>query len=228
MSPDPVSAKHFSKRQLLHLILYMLLLWGSLSLVNWNYLGKQSLWGISGTGLFTISLLMAPLHHFYVWFVWRSELCYQNISPLFGQNGFRAYSIGFGVIGIARVLSVLLVGIVDYQSLHLNWAILWAIVAIIAVLVFYTFYSVRRYFGYERAVGADHFFQEYREMPFVRKGIFRFTSNAMYTFGMLILPLIGFVCESESALILGVYHYLAGWAHYYCTEKPDIQVIYGD
>ena len=228
MSSDLVSSKHFYKGQLLHLILYVLLLGGSLGLVNCNYLEKQSLWIINGTDLFTISLLMAPLHHFYVWFVWRSELCYQNISPLFKGNGFRAYSIGFGIIAIARVLSVLFVGIADYQSLHLHWAILWTIIPVITLIVLYTLYSVRKYFGYDRTVGGDHFFQKYREMPFVRKGIFQYTSNAMYKFGILILPLMGLVCESESALLLGVYHYLAGWAHYYCTEKPDIGVIYGD
>ena len=210
------------------MVLYVLLLWASLSLVDWNSLERQSLWGTSGTDLFAISILMALLHHFYVWFVWRSELCYRSISSLLGRNGFRVYSIGFAVIGIVRVLSVLLVGIVDYQSLHIHGPILWTIVAVFAVPMLYTFYSILRFFGYERAVGGDHFFHKYREMPFVRKGIFRFTSNAMYAFGLLILPLIGLICESESALTLGVFHYLTGWAHYYCTEKPDIQVIYGD
>ena len=90
----------------------------------------------------------------------------------------------------------------------------------------YTMYSVFRYFGYERAVGADNFFPEYREKPFVREGIYRYTSNAMYTYGLLIFFPIGIWCASDAALILAVYHYSAGWAHYFCTEKPDMHIIY--
>ncbi len=224
---DPASPKHFYKGQFLHLVLYILLIGGSIGLVNWGYLGEQSLLGIRGTALFSISLFMAPLHHFYVWFFWRSELCYKNISPLFGGNGFRIYSLGFGFIAIARVLSVLLVGIVDYKTMPLNPVVFWPIVAVLSLPMLYTLYSVRKYFGYNRTVGGDHFFQKYREMPLVRKGIFRYSSNAMYKFGILVLPLVGLVCESESSFLLGMYHYLAGWAHYHCTEKPDMQLIYG-
>ena len=110
----------------------------------------------------------------------------------------------------------------------LDKGLFWVIVPVLTLLVGYTFYSIRKYFGFERAFGADHFFSKYRDMPFVREGIFKYSSNSMYAFGILLLPLIGIAMESELALLAGVYHYITGWLHYYCTEKPDIEIIYGN
>ncbi|MFC1651115.1 methyltransferase [Candidatus Latescibacterota bacterium] len=145
-----------------------------------------------------------------------------------GGHGFRAHSILFAVLAIIRIISVVLAGLVDYGSVSVHWSISWILAPAITLLVVYSFYSTFRYFGYERAVGADHFFPEYRTKQFVRKGIFKYSSNSMYTFAMLFLFIIGILCESKAAIYLAGYHYLTAWAHYFCTEKPDIKAIYGE
>ena len=63
-------------------------------------------------------------------------------------------------------------------------------------------------------------------MPFVKEGIFRFTSNAMYTYGFLILWIPGLVLYSKAALIAAGFNHIYIWVHYYTTELPDIQYIY--
>ena len=67
---------------------------------------------------------------------------------------------------------------------------------ILAVPAVYLAYSVRRYFGFKRAFGIDHFDPSYRSRPFVREGIFRFSSNAMYDFGFLWLWLPGLFLQT--------------------------------
>ena len=87
-------------------------------------------------------------------------------------------------------------------------------------------YSVRTYFGFKRAYGIDHFDESYRQRPFVREGIFRFTANAMYTYGFLILWVPGLIFSSKAALIAAGFNHLYIWVHYYTTELPDIRFIY--
>ena len=92
----------------------------------------------------------------------------------------------------------------------------------------YLVYSVHRYFGFDRALGRDHFDVSYRDMPFVTKGIFRYTKNAMYTLGFLLLWMFGLVFLSQAALLAALFNHLYIWVHYACTEVPDIRRIYGE
>ena len=87
-------------------------------------------------------------------------------------------------------------------------------------------YSVTRYFTYRRAVGIDHFDPSYRNEPLVRHGIFRFTPNAMYTFGLLILWVPGLLAASAAALLAALFSHVYIWVHYFCTERPDMHHIY--
>ena len=228
MNTNIADKNHFFKGQIFHLISFAVLIGLCSILIPWGYMAAQTFWGINGALLCIISIVIAPLHQFYVWFAWRSELCFKRISPLCGGKGFRVYTVGFGILIIARALSIVSVGIADCQTLPLHWIIRWVIVTIMGLSILYTFYSIYKYFGYDRATGADHFFPEYRNKPFVRKGMFRFTSNSMYTFGILIFPLIGLICGSGPAIIIGTYQYAGVWIHYFSTEKPDIKVIYAD
>lgn len=88
-------------------------------------------------------------------------------------------------------------------------------------------YSVARYFGLGRATGLDHFDLSYRTMPLVKKGIFKYSSNAMYTFAIPVFWSFGLLAGSEGALLLALFNHLFIWVHYYCTEKPDMDYIYG-
>ena len=92
----------------------------------------------------------------------------------------------------------------------------------------YLLYSIKRYFGFDRAFGIDHFDASYRDMPLVRQGIFTWTPNAMYVFGFFILWVPAFLFQSLAALMVAAFSHLYIWVHYYCTEKPDMERIYGN
>jgi len=91
----------------------------------------------------------------------------------------------------------------------------------------YAGYSVGRYFGIDRALGGDHFRQRYREMPMVHEGAFAWSSNAMYAFVFLGLWGIALITGSQAALAAALFQHAYIWVHYYCTEEPDMKLIYG-
>ena len=64
-------------------------------------------------------------------------------------------------------------------------------------------------------------------MPFERRGIFRFSSNAMYVFGFLLLWVPGLWWNSSAALVVALFNHVYIWVHYFATELPDIRRIYG-
>jgi phospholipid methyltransferase len=173
-----------------------------------------------------LGLIAAIAHQTYVWFFWRLELIHQWVSKKFGDKGFNFFAVGFFILITSRLITAIMLAYYDKNSIHIRLELWWFLVITISFLSGYTFYSVARYFGFKRAVGADHFFEEYRSMPFVKKGMFRFTSNSMYTFGTLIICLPGIIAESYLAIILGVFNYIYAWIHYFCLEKPDIEKIY--
>ena len=72
---------------------------------------------------------------------------------------------------------------------------------------------VSRYFGYRRALGIDHVDPSYRDKPFVRRGIFRFIRNGMYTFGLAALWIPGLLLGSKSGLLSAAFSHLYIWVH---------------
>lgn len=101
------------------------------------------------------------------------------------------------------------------------------IAGIMLIPMLYAWYSVMRYFGIYRAAGEDHFEENYKEKPFVKKGIYRFTRNGMYTFATFIFIIPGLIFVSQTALIIGIFNYVYIWIHYLTVELPDIKEIYG-
>jgi hypothetical protein len=182
--------------------------------------------GISSEAWLWISLTVPILHQVYVWIIWRTQLKYSLISRMFGENGFNIYAAGFTALFVSRLLSIIILSISNRNSIALNPLFSYVLSCLFLMLSAYLFYSVRVYFGFKRAYGIDHFDESYRHMPFVREGIFRFTSNAMYTFGFLALWIPGLVLFSKSALIAAGFNHIYIWAHYYTTELPDIRYIY--
>ena len=87
-------------------------------------------------------------------------------------------------------------------------------------------YSVKKYFGFLRAAGADHFDPKYRDMPFEKRGIFKWSKNAMYVFAIGIPFAFAVAAGSKSMFILAIYTYISIWLHYFCTEKEDFKYIY--
>lgn len=183
--------------------------------------GRPTLFWVINTISFGI------LHQVYVLFCWRIQLKYQWFTKKLGQKGFQLYVLGFFILFFARIISVFLTAYSNLNSLNVQPIILYIIAGLISVPMIYSFYSVGRFFGMYRAAGADHFDPTYKNKPFVKQGIYKYTDNAMYKFALLIIWIPGLIFASESALLLALFNHLHVWVHYYTLELPDIQKIYG-
>ena len=177
---------------------------------------------ISASSWFIIAMSIPLIHQIYVWICWRSELCWKSIS---NTIGFKGYVIIFFVLIISR-LSAIVLCFVDYGSLYTPGWFAWSLAFIIFVPGAYTMYSVKKYFGFLRAAGADHFDAKYRDMPFEKRGIFKLTPNAMYVFAIGIPFGFAVATGSQSMFIVSIYTYISIWLHYFCTEKEDFKIIY--
>jgi len=123
--------------------------------------------------------------------------------------------------------TIIILALSSRNTLHLNPIIAYVFAVLITPLVIYLFYSVKKYFTIERAYGIDHFDKNYNE-PYVKKGIFKYTDNGMYIFGLMILYLPGLLFLSKAALLAALFNHVYIWVHYYFTERPDMVVIYGN
>ena len=215
------------QRQVWHAVLAAVLLVGVGLSQRLAGVSEGELAGVSMTAWMWWAVLVAVAHQVHVWFCWRTELHASLISRVLGRHGFFIYGTVFSILGITRVVLVFLVAIANQDTLPLPLTWTRPLAVLLMVPTVYLFYSVARYFGFQRALGRDHFDPSYRTKPFVRQGIFRFTSNGMYTFGFLLLWIPGLWFGSAAALIVALFNHLYIWVHFFCTERVDMQVIYG-
>jgi hypothetical protein len=152
-------------------------------------------------------------------------LLFPELSKLFGKADMVIWAVMFLPLLLARPLLVIGLAMTDRGSLPLQrWIeILLGIALLFPTLS--TFWSVAKYFGLARALGGDHFRQKYREMPMVREGAFRWSSNAMYSFAFLGLWAIALLLGSQAALSLALFQHAYIWVHFWCTENPDIELM---
>jgi hypothetical protein len=183
---------------------------------------KNTFFEISALSWFIIAMSIPLIHQTFVWICWRSELCWKSIS---NTIGFKGYVIIFFILIVSR-LSTIVLCFVDYGSLYKPNLLAWTLSIILFIPGFYTMYSVKKYFGFLRAAGADHFDPKYRDMPFEKRGIFKWSSNAMYVFAISILFAFAVATGSKSMFIVAIYTYISIWLHYFCTEKEDFKYIY--
>lgn len=179
--------------------------------------------------LFRLTLLIALLHQLWVAVWWRLELHGNVISTRIGHpKGFTIYKVGFVAWAFARVASAWWLafqeptglGVAEPLRLPLACA---ALLMFVALMI-----SVKLTFGIERAFGLDHWDPEAcREMGFVRRGLHRLTPNAMYVFAPTVLLAPAIYTDSWSATVAAFANWAILWVHYWCTEKPDIQRIWG-
>jgi Phospholipid methyltransferase len=215
------------ERQWLHAVALVVLLSGCAWVAHWPALQQGALWGLASIGWFWIAILAAVVHQVYVWLCWRIELHGKGLTALLGTAAFPAFAFGFAGIGIARVLAMFALGYANQASVTVAPMALKIAAVVALVPALYLFYSVKRYFTFRRAFGADHFDPSVRSLPFVRGGIFRFTSNGMYVFGFLLLWVPGLWWASAGALCAALFNHLYIWVHHFATERPDIARIYG-
>ena len=215
------------QRQGWHLLALAALLTGVYALLTRDAVGGE-LFGVSTTAWLAVAIAVPIVHQTYVWLGWRLELHYGLISRCFGRDrGFRLFAGGFSILFASRLASIILLAVSNNDTLDLPHALGLALAGATLLPSLYLYYSVVRYFGAARAYGIDHFDPEFRNLPFVRQGIFRFTRNAIYTFGFGLLWMPGLIHLSEAALLAALFSQIYIWVHYYCTELPDITRIYG-
>ena len=162
-----------------------------------------------------------------MWLAWRSELCFGAVTKRIGSHAFVIYQIVFFVFFLARPVSLTFLTIADHDSFEMSSPLRVVICVVLGVPAVYTLYSVARYFGFARAAGIDHFDESYRSKPLVKKGIFKYTSNSMYSFAFLTFWAIAFAGASWAALVVAAFSHSYIWVHYFCTERPDMKLIYG-
>ena len=220
------SAKKIFEGQFLHLIALLILFGGIFAAGRMRGFYTGSLWGIStGTWLF---LLIADtvVHQVYVWFCWRVELHGGLLTKWFGHRAFRVYAVGFAILISLRPVLMILLSWSNRGTIPLPPTITVSLAGIMAIPALYLLYSVKKYFGFLRAFGLDHFDPGYRTRALIKKGIFRFTENGMYYFGLLGLWIPALLFSSIAGIVGALFSHLYIWVHFFCTERPDMETIY--
>jgi len=215
--------KFFFKNQVWHIGGLTILFYLACQIVDFEN-DSNVLLGISSKNWFLFSMTTPLLHQVYVWLCWRSELCWKAISKTIG---FKTYAVIFIMLMILRLSSIGLC-FVDYGTWFTPGWIAWTISVLIFIPFIYTIYSIKKYFGFMRASGIDHFDTSYKNIPFERRGIFKWSSNAMYTFAIALFFGFAVSSGSKAVFVFAAYSYIGGWLHYFCTEKEDFKIIYGN
>ncbi len=205
----------FWKGQKLHGFCLLLLL--IVLACGWVYSGKPY------PAYFWVAALIPIIHQLFIWVVWRRRLA---SSETVSSDAFRLYLILFFLLFGSRFISLFALAWMDAGSLQLSSVNQILLSAILLLPGLYAAYSVARYFGMARAAGADHFDPRYRDMPFVKAGIFRYTSNGMYLYAFLLFWALAIGLNSSAALLVAAFSHAYIWVHFFATEKPDIEFIY--
>lgn len=212
--------------QLRHLLMLAALLPGAWCLAS-PTLGERDWLGVSDTAWFIAAVVIPIVQQMGVALAWRAELCHSAMTRAFGDAGFVIWALSFFPFLVARPLSIMALGLADSGSLEIPSAVGIAAGILLLLPALWTMHSVKKYFGFARALGGDHFFERYRAMPMVREGAFEYSSNAMYGFVFLGLWGIALIFRSQAALAVALFQHAFIWVHWYCTEQPDGVVLYG-
>jgi|LGVF01.1.fsa_nt_gb Phospholipid methyltransferase len=187
-----------------------------------------TLWDIKTEIWFWLAIAIPVIHQVYVWLIWRFELYKGSFTKRYGLKlSFKIYAIGFSLLFGSRLIAIIILAYSNKGTLHINPIFSYVLALLITPLVIYLFYSVKKYFTIERAYGIDHFDKHY-SVPYVKQGIFKYTDNGMYVFGLMILYLPGLLLLSEAAILAAAFNHVYIWVHYYFTERPDMLKIYGN
>jgi hypothetical protein len=190
-------------------------------------LGSGEWLGVSDTEWFWASVVAAIVHQVIVAFIFRAQLGWSILTRLFGKADMIIWGVVFMPLLLARPFLIAGVAVANAGTADLPRWFELAAGGVLMVPAVYGAYSVGRYFGIDRALGGDHFRKRYRSMPMVREGIFAWSSNAMYAFIFLGLWAIALLTGSLAALAAALFQHAYIWVHYYCTEAPDMDLIYG-
>ena len=183
---------------------------------------------VTDAAWFWANVGIGVVHQLYTWLAFRGQLGWRVFTRWFGRYDLTVHAALFMPMLIARPVVVLAAGLADPSTLALPRGVELALGVGLLLPALYTGWSVARYFGIERALGGDHFRREYREMPLVEEGAFRWTPNAMYTFAFLGLWSVAFLLGSHVALVAALFQHAFVWAHHLGTEQPDMALVDGE
>lgn len=200
-----------------------------LSLVVDAQFPSGQLWGIRTGIWFWVAVAVPIVHQIVVPLIWRGELYHRWMTKNFGEKAFLVYKVIFTIFLVGRPISLILLGLANKNTLPLNPIFAYLLAFLLFLPAAYSMYSVLHYFGIDRAYGIDHFEPEtYRNKPFVKEGMFKYTDNAMYKFVFLALWSLALIFLSRAALLVAIFNHIYIWVHFYFTELPDIHYIYAD
>ena len=219
--------KKIFEGQFLHLTGLLILLGGIYALSRTDGFYAGSLWGISTGTWFFLLIADTVVHQIYVWFCWRVELHGGKLTKWLGRRAFAVYAVGFAIMILLRPVLITCLSWSNRNTLPLPGVVAIPLAVILTIPVLFLFYSIKNYFGFLRAFGIDHFDPAYRTIPLVKKGVFRFTDNGMYFFGLLVLWIPALMFSSIAGVIAALFSHLYIWVHFFCTEKPDMDYMYG-
>jgi hypothetical protein len=225
--PQARTASFFFYRQAWHLVSLLILVPLAWRLGS-PHLGDHVWLGLSATRWFWISLIVCVIHQVVVWIVFRLQLGWATLTRIFGKADMVVWGLLFLPLLFSRVISQVGLARATQETLAFPKTPATGMAIILLLPALYTFWSVFRYFGLTRAMVGDHFRLRYRRMPLENRGIFKYSSNAMYTYGFLILWAVALFHLSLPALVMAAFQHVYIWIHYFCTEKPDMEIIYHD
>lgn len=188
---------------------------------------EGELFKVSSQNWFYIAILTPIIHQIYVWLCWRFELVHQSLTKQFKSNAFVTYKIGFFILFIGRFVTLIFLAIANKDTIKMNIYGKYLLIILLSFLFLYAMYSVKKYFGFDRAAGLDHFNKSIAKLEFVKKGIFKYTNNGMYLYAFLGMYLPGVIFQSKAAILVALFSHAYIWVHYYFTELPDMKFIYG-
>lgn len=184
--------------------------------------------GLTVADWFWLNAALVVVHQVIVWLVFRGQLGWRVMTKIFGRADMAVWGLIFMPMLLLRPVTVLGVALADTSTLALPAWITLVLGLALCVPAVFAMYSVARYFGIPRALGGDHFREHYRRMPLVTGGAYRYTGNAMYGHIFLGLWAIALLAGSQAALAAAFFQHTYIWVHYVATEKPDMELLYGD
>jgi hypothetical protein len=186
--------------------------------------------GLDVVSWYWIAILVPILHQIIIAPLWKLELSSQRLTNFFGSTdrAFTFFRVVFALFFVPRLFIAIPISWLTRETLdQASGAVFFVLALVLTPIVIFGWYSVIRYFGIPRAFGADHFYPEYRKLPMVNKGIYKYTSNAMYVFVLAIVWVPAAYMGSLPGLLVGVFNHAWVWVHYYFIEQPDMDYIYG-
>lgn len=208
-----------------HLAIMTLMVLGAVSLLDAPE-NSPRVWGLTAYGWSLFSIWAAVVHQVVVATVFRLQLHRSLMSRIFGARDMHVWAAIFMPLLLARPITLCLIGATDTVTLTGFRAGEVAFGLALLALAVWAMHSVLVYFTLPRALGGDHFRDEFAAMPLVDRGVFKYTSNGMYGVVFLGLWGIALMFGSWNALVVALFQHGYIWVHMYCTEAPDMRRIY--